>query len=147
LEEPISRSFLKTRCLASFGILKSGTRVDACLESLITECNFRRERVMGRDYFYKTDRAIVIKYFRVENEPCLRKTKDDFTPFEVLSLTMGALEERVSLYFDELASVICAAFHVARPDETFYAFLRDCITYGEERGFLVRSVSDRISRA
>lgn len=53
----------------------------------------------------------------------------------------------MSLYFDELTSLVCGVYKVKRPTEQFIAFLRSCVAYGEERGILVRSVSDRITLA
>ena len=43
--------------------------------------------------------------------------------------------------------MLAAAVLGCRASEKFAAFLRDCIAYGEEKGLLVRSVSDRISLA
>ncbi len=146
-EEPISRPFLRRRCLATFGILKSGARVEACLDALIDSCAFRRERVMGCDYFYKNDRAIELDAFRTEGEPVLRKAETDFTPFEIVAFIRCALEERVSLYIDEIFSLLAGTLPLARPNEKFALFVRDCIAYGEEKGVLVRSVSDRVSLA
>ncbi len=146
-EEPISRAFLKTRCLASFGISKTGARLDARLDALIDACAFRRERVCGRDYYYKNDRALAIGKFRTESEPVLRKTEDDFTPFEIISIVKCALEERVSLYLDEISALLCGVLRIPRQTEKLSAFFRDCIAYGEQKGVLVRSVSDRITLA
>ncbi len=146
-EEPISRDFLKKRCLATFGIAKSGAKVESRLDALIDACAFRRERVLGRDYFYKNDRAVMIGRFRTENLPSLRKTEEDFTPFEVVSFLKGALEDRVSLYMDEALVLISNVFHVLRPSERFISFVRDCVSLGEQKGLFVRSVSDRISLA
>ena len=36
---------------------------------------------------------------------------------------------------------------VAKPTEKFVAFVNDCVTFGEEEGLFIRSVSDRISLA
>ena len=146
LEEPIGRSFLKTRLLSSYGIAKSGSRIDARLDALIDGCAFRRERVMGRDYFYRRDGAISIGCYRTESEPNLRKSEEDFTPFEIVSFIKSVLEERVSLYLDELLGLIESTFHL-RPSEKTDAFVRDCIGYGEAKGILVRSVSDRVTLA
>ncbi|MDD6995612.1 MAG: DUF4011 domain-containing protein [Candidatus Borkfalkiaceae bacterium] len=147
VEEPISRAFLKTRCLQTFGILKSGARIEARLDALIDSCAFKKERAAGTDYYYKNDRAITQGKFRVENEPCLRKNEEDFTVIETLALIRAALEEKVSLYFDELTSLAAGVYRIRRPTERFAAFLRECVAYGESRGVLVRSVSDRIALA
>lgn len=146
-EEPISRGFLKTRCLSTFGIVKSGARIEARLDALIDACAFKKERACSTDYFYKNDKAVNPVKFRVENEPTLRRGEEDFTVFEAVFLIRAALEEKVSLYFDELTALVCGVWKVKRPSEKFVAFLRDCVSYGEERGIFVRSVSDRITLA
>ncbi len=145
LEEPISRSFLKARCLATFGIAKPGARLYAKLDELIDGCSFRRERVNGTDYYYKTDRAVAIGRFRTEKDPVLRR-EEDLTPFEIVSYIKALLEDRVSVYLDELLVCLAGAFRVRRT-ERLAAFVRDCIAYGEQKGILVRSVSDRIALA
>ena len=145
-EEPISRSFLKTRLLETYGIRKTGARVEARLNALIDECKFKRERVLGTDYYYKTDRAVQIGKFRVESEPILRG-ETDTTPFEMVSLIKAALSGRVSLYFDELTALAAQALHLPRYSEAFVSYLSDCVSFGEQKGILVRSVSDRISLA
>ena len=146
-EEPISRAFLRKRCLATFGIAKSGTRVDARLDALIDACLFQRDRVMGVDYFYKNPRAIQLGKFRVEGENPVRRTEEDLTVYEMVSLIKGALEERVALYMDEIAVVVTGVLKELHPTEHFNAFLADCISYGEEKGIFVKSVSDRVSLA
>ena len=147
-EEPISRAFLKKRCLQSFGIERSGSKVEARLDALIDSCGFNRDRAMGVDYFYRTPRAIQLGRFRVEGEaPAVRKSEEDFTVYEVVSPVKGALEDRVALYMDEVAAVVSGVFREIRPTERALVFLRDCISYGEEKGVFVRSVSDRITLA
>ena len=143
-EEPISRAFLKTRCLATFGIAKSGVRLSAKLDALIDGCAFRRERVNGVDYFYKTDRAVGFWRFRTD-ESGLRG-EEDFTPFEIVALIKALLEEKVSVYLDELGGIL-ASYCRVRATEKFTAFLAGCIAFGEQKGILVRSVSDRITLA
>ena len=147
MEEPISRAFLKKRVLQTFGIAKSGSKVESRLDALIDGCGMGRDRVMGTDYFYKNPKALLIGKFRTETSPALRRTEDDFTVYEIVSLVKGALEERVALYMDELTALLQGVFPELRVGERFQAFLRDCISYGEEKGLFVRSVSDRISLA
>lgn len=146
-EEPISRAFLKKRCLATFGILKSGSKADQRLDALIDGCGLLRDRVLGVDYFYKNPKAIVIGKFRTEEGTPLRRSEDDFTVYETVSFIKSALEERVALYMDELIVLVAGAFRELRPTERLASYLRDCVQYGEEKGLFVRSVSDRISLA
>jgi hypothetical protein len=131
----------------TFGIAKSGSKVDSHLDSLIDACAFRRERIFNVDYFYKNDRAVLGEKFRIEGAPPIRKTEEDFTPFEMISFIKGALEDKVALYMDELLSLVGGVFGIPRPSEAFAAFLCDCVALGEEKGVFVRSVSDRISLA
>ena len=147
MEEPISRAFLKKRVLISFGIGKSGEKIEKKLDALIDGAEFSRERVMGTDYFYKTARALRIGKFRTETGEAIRKEESDFTVFEMLSFVKGALESRVALYMDEIVSLAHGVFRGARNSERFADFMNDCVSYGEEKGLFVRSVSDRVSLA
>ena len=140
-------AFLKKRVLASFGIQKSGSKVESRLDALIDGCALGRDRVMGTDYFYKNPKSLMIGKFRTETSPALRRNEDDFTVYEIVSLVKGALEERVALYMDELTALLVGVFPDLKAGERFQSFLRDCIAYGEEKGLFVRSVSDRISLA
>ena len=94
----------------------------------------------------RRDRALQIGRFRVESEPVLRG-ETDTTPFEMVSLIKAALSERVSLYFDELTALTAEVLHLSRYSEAFVSYLSDCVAFGEQKGILVRSVSDRISLA
>ncbi len=145
-EEPISRAFLKKRCLATFGIPKSGTRVDARLDALIDSCAFFRERVFGVEYFYKNPRAILPLSYRAENGAPVRKAGEDFTPFETAALIRGILEDRVAVYMDELTNLVAGVYGL-RVSDKFASFVRSAVAYGEEKGIFVRSVSDRVSLA
>ncbi|MDE5897133.1 MAG: DUF4011 domain-containing protein, partial [Clostridia bacterium] len=146
-EEPISRSFLKKRCLTTFGIGKSGSKVDARLDALIDSCAFQRDRVLGSDYFYKTPKSLQLGKFRTDQVGGFRKNEEDFTVYDTVSFIKSALEERVALYPDELLTLAAGVFRELKPTERLAAFLRDCVQYGEEKGLFVRSVSDRISLA
>lgn len=146
-EEPISRSFLKKRLLATFGIAKSGVKVESRLDALIDGCAFKKERCVGSDYFYKNDRVLLLDKFRVETDSALRKTEDAFTPYEIVAFIKGALEDKVSMYMDDLIGIMANAFALGKPTEKFTLFVRDCVAYGESRGLFVRSISDRISLA
>ena len=57
---------------------------------------------------------------------------------ETLFLIRAALEERVSLYFDELTSLVCGVYKVKRPTEQFVAFLRSCVASAPKNGGNIR---------
>ena len=121
--------------------------MEARLDALIDGCAFRRDRVLNTDYFYKNPRAIEIGKFRTEGENAVRRNGEDLSVYEVVSVVKAALGERVALYMDELCALFAGVFPSVKQGERFSAFLRDCISYGEEKGIFVRSVSDRISLA
>ena len=75
----------------------------------------------------------------------VRRSEDDFTPYEIVALIKGLLENKVSLYADELIEAVCAELKVARPSDKLVAFLHECIDLGVSRSLFVRSISDRIS--
>ena len=117
------------------------------LDSRIDGCALHRDRVMNTDKFYKNPRAIEIGKFRTESENAVRRSGDDLTVYEVVSVVKAALGERVALYMDELCALLAGVFPAVKQGERFQMFLRDCISYGEEKGLFVRSGSDRISLA
>ncbi|MBQ8291350.1 MAG: DUF4011 domain-containing protein [Clostridia bacterium] len=146
-EEPISHDFLVRRCLASLGIHKYGAKVDARMQALIALCGFRFEKIFGMQFYRKSEKAIGFEKYRVETGEPLRKTEFDYTPYEIVAIVRGALEDKVALYMDEITTIAASVLRIPRPTDKFIAYVNDCVTFGEERGLFVRSVSDRISLA
>ncbi len=146
-EEPISHTFLVRRCLASLGITKYGSKVEGRMQALVALCGFKYERIQGESYYRKTDKCIGYDKYRVESTDPVRKSETDFTPYEILAIVRGALEDKVALYMDEIQAIVASLFHISKPTDKFIAFVNDCVTLGEDRGLFVRSVSDRISLA
>ncbi|MBQ9729906.1 MAG: hypothetical protein IJV80_03740, partial [Clostridia bacterium] len=146
-EEPISAEFLIKRTLSSLGITKYGTKVEGRMEALIALCEFKSEKLLGRTYYRKTDKCLGFEKYRVESEDFVRKHETDFTPYEIVAIVRGALEDKVAIYMDEIVLIVANVFSIPRPGERLMAFINDCVTYGEEIGLFVRSVSDRISLA
>jgi hypothetical protein len=147
-EEPISASFLKKRCLASLGVVKSGGKTEERIDQLIAVCAFKEEKIFGETYFRRSDRCNNYDKYRVEEgDEILRKSADDFTPYDVISLICAALADKVALYVDELVNMAAVTFRLGKPSDQFVTLVNNCITKGEKEGLLIRSVSDRISLA
>ena len=146
-EEPISSAFLMKRCLSSVGILKYGAKVEGRMQALIALCGFKSEKLLGTVYYRKTDKYNALDKYRVETGEVLRKAETDFTPYEILAMIRGALEDKVALYVDEIVTLCASVLRVAKPSEKFALFINDCISLGEDKGMFVRSVSDRITLA
>ena len=146
-EEPISYDFLIRRCLSSLGITKYGSKVDARMQALVGLCDFKFERMMNTVFYYKTEKAVEFERYRVETGEPLRRFECDYSPYEMVAIIRGALEDKVALYMDELQTIAASVLHIAKPSDKFMAYVNDCVTLGEERGLFVRSVSDRISLA
>ncbi len=146
-EEPISKDFLIRRCLTGLGITKYGGKVEAHMQALIALCGFKYEKLMGMEYYHKTDKCIAFDRYRVESGEPLRKNETDYAPYEIISIVKGALEDKVALYMDEIQTIIASVFHLTKISDKFLAHVNDCVTLGEEKGLFVRSVSDRISMA
>jgi hypothetical protein len=147
VEEPISYPFLVKRCLSSLGITKYGGKVESRMQALIALCGFKYERIFGVEYYRKTDKCVGFDRYRVEAVEPIRKQETDFTPYEIISVVRGALEDKVALYMDEIQTIVASIFCIAKPTEKFAAFVNNCVTLGEDRGLFIRSVSDRISLA
>lgn len=146
-EEPISYDFLIRRCLSSIGVTKYGSKVEGRMQALVALCGFKYEKILGTEFYRRTDKVVSFDRYRVETGDPIRKNETDFTPYEIISIVRGALEDKVALYMDEIQTIVASIFRVARPSDKFVAYVNDCVTLGEEKGLFVRSVSDRISLA
>ena len=146
-EEPISYDFLIRRCLMSLGISKYGAKVENRMQALIALCGFKYERILGMEYYRKSDKAVAFDHYRVEVGEPLRRNETDYTPYEIISIVRGALEDKVALYMEEIQTIVAAILRVAKVTDKFVSYVNDCVSIGEEKGLFVRSVSDRISLA
>ena len=146
-EEPISYEFLVRRCLTSLGVTKYGSKVEGRMQALVALCGFKYERLVGASFYHKTDKVVGFDRYRVESGEQLRKYETDYTPYEIIAIVRGALEDKVALYMDELLIIVSSVLRIAKPSDKFFVYLNDCVSLGEEKGVFVRSVSDRISLA
>ena len=146
-EEPISYDFLLKRCLTSLGIFKFGAKVEARMEALVSLCGFKSEKICGMRYYRKSDKPIPFDRYRVETGEVLRKDAYDFAPQDIVTLIKGSLEDKVALYMDEIQTIVTSVLHIPKTNEKFSKYVNDCVTYGEEQGLFIRSISDRISLA
>ena len=144
-EEPMSDKFLMKRCLSTLGILKYGGKVEERMMGLINLCELKGEELCGRRYLRKTDKCLDYDFYRVETGETVRKSEEDFTPYEMIALIKGILENRVSVYGDELVPLICTELKVVRPSDKLTEFIGECVALGVEKNWFVRSISDRIS--
>ena len=144
-EEPLSEKFLMKRCLTSLGILKYGAKVEERLHNLIHLCELKSEELCGRTYLRKTDKCLNCDFYRVETGDPIRKSEEDFTPYEIIALIKGLLENKVSLYADELNALVFAELKISRPSDKLAEFIGECINLGVSKNIFVRSISDRIS--
>jgi hypothetical protein len=117
------------------------------MQALVSLCGFKTEKLLGIVYYRKTDKFLEYDKYRVETGETLRKTESDFTPYEIIGMIRGALEDKVALYVDEIVTMAASILRVTKPSEKFALFINDCVTLGEDKGLFVRSVSDRISLA
>ena len=115
--------------------------------ALIGLCGFKYEKILGMTFYRKTDKCVGFDKYRVEKGDVLRKDEYDYTPYELVAIIRGALEDKVALYMDEIQTIVASVLRVPRPSDKFVGYVNDCVALGEEKGLFVRSVSDRISLA
>ena len=131
-EEPISYDFLVRRCLSSLGVSKYGAKVDARMQALVALCGFKYERIFGAAYYRKTDKNTGFDRYRVETGETLRRNETDFTPYEIIALIRGALEDKVALYMDEIMVIVCNLLRVTRPTDKFAVYVNNCVQEQKE---------------
>lgn len=144
-EEPFSEQFLIKRCLNSLGIIKFGSKVEERMINLINLCDLKSETLCGKKYLRKTDKCLGYDFYRYEAGEPIRKNENDFTPYEIIALIKGLLENKVSLYCDELVNLVCNQLKITRPSDKLIDFINQCINLGVQKGIFIRSISDRIS--
>ena len=115
------------------------------MQALIGLCGFKFEKLLGVEFYRKTDKCVGFDQYRVETGELVRKNEKDYSPYEIIAVVRGALEDKVALYMEEIQTIVASVFRVAKPTDTFAAYVNDCVTLGEEKGLFLRSVSDRIS--
>ena len=115
------------------------------LHNLIHLCELKSEELCGRTYLRKTDKCLNCDFYRVETGDPIRKSEEDFTPYEIIALIKGLLENKVSLYADELNALVFAELKISRPSDKLAEFIGECINLGVSKNIFVRSISDRIS--
>jgi hypothetical protein len=146
-EEPISYPFLLRRCTSSLGVYKYGSKVESHIQALIGLCGFKEQKIMGVTYYRKTDKCLAFDKYRVETGESLRRFETDYSPYDIVAIIRATLEDKVALYVSEINAIIASVLRMPRLAEKFAVYINECISYGEQIGLFVRSVSDRISLA
>lgn len=117
------------------------------MQALIALCGFKYERIFNMPFYRKTDKVGGFDKYRVETGEPIRKGEYDYTPYEIVAIVRGALEDKVALYMEEIQTIVASVLRIPRAGDKFVGYVNDCVSLGEERGLFVRSVSDRISLA
>ncbi len=140
VEGPISRSFLKTRCIE---LLQTGggEEIEKRIDRLIDGCRFPFDRAAGVGYFYSGQKPLLPAKLRIDSGG-IGRAAEDFSAYEIVSAVKGALHENVSLSEDEAVELLKRVLHVEGED--FTLFVKGCISYGEERGVFSRSAAGRL---
>lgn len=146
-EEPISSAFLIKRTLSLFGINRYGVKLESRMHALIDKCGLSSADMAGNVYYFKNAKVLAYDRYRVEEGTCLRSQETDYTPFEVISLVRGMLNNRVSVYLDELIPAALKELGVPRATDRLQNMVARCIDEGVSQGIFIRSVSDKISLA
>ena len=102
---------------------------------------------MGVTYYRKTDKCLAFDKYRVETGESLRRFETDYSPYDIVAIIRATLEDKVALYVSEINAIIASVLRMPRLAEKFAVYINECISYGEQIGLFVRSVSDRISLA
>ncbi len=144
-EEPITKEFLVRRCLASFGIQKTGVKLEAAMQACLNMAAIPSVTVADRVCYYKNEKVCAFDRFRVESGEPIRVREGDVSPYDVISLVHGILEGKVSAYMDEILRVAAKEFRLSRMSDAMAKYIEECIAYGEAHSIFLRSISDRIS--
>lgn len=144
-EEPISKNLLIKRCLATYGILRSGVRIQARMEEIASGLLCKKETLDKTEFYRVTDEVKKKEFFRFEDAK-IRRTAADLHPDEVLAAVRSVLEEKISLTLSDLIAETAKVMGCKATAE-WTARIRYAIKMGVSEAFLVRSLNDTVSLA
>lgn len=145
-EEPLSRDFLIKRCLTSYGILRTGAKINARMRELAAKLP-KSEELDGTTFYRRTDNCLKCDFYRPEGEGMQRREAEDLPPYELVAAMRSILEEKIALSAADLVRETAERMKLGKPSGELLSRLRFAVDYGVSRGILIRSTSDKITVA
>jgi hypothetical protein len=139
-EQPVSKGLLIKKCLSSYGIIRTGSRINARIEEILSGLDCRKEEFGGTVFYGENDPG----FYRIEENVNIPREAEDISPYEYIAAAKSILLDKISLYVPDLIKEIAAVFRLGRSSETAQT-IKNAIEFGNSRGYLTISVNDMVS--
>lgn len=144
-EQPIAKELLIKKCLLSYGIIRSGSRLNSRVEEIVSSMSFKSEEHNGVAFLRENDEPLACDFYRVDEGSKARRAPSEISPYEIVAAARAILSDKISLYFNDLIKEIAGVFKVPKSNEEVEKAIRYAVKYGSERGFITLSVNEMVT--
>ena len=147
VEQPIAKPFLITRCLASYGILRTGTKINARMEEICQKLQVKKEVLNKTEFFSFDDEPKLCEFYRHEDDNNLKRSADEISPYEIIAAVKSVLSEKISLFMTDLITETAKAIGADKSGQDYIDIIKYSIKLGVSKAILVRSQNDTVTLA
>lgn len=143
-EQPISKDVLIKKLLNSYGIIRTGSRINAQIEEILQKIDCKTEEHNNMVFYGEADNAC--SSYRTEENINIKRSAKDISPCEYISAAKSILTDKISLYIPDLIKEIADIFKLGRTanPETENA-IKYALYKGSEKGHLTISLNDMVT--
>ena len=147
VEQPIAKSLLIKHCLSSYGIVRSGTKINGRMEEILSLLNVKKEVFNKMEFFATNDDAAKCEFFRFENVNTTKRSALEISPYEIIAAVKSILSEKISLYIPDLIKQAAEIMGITKLTQDYIDAIKYAIKLGISKAILVRSQNDKITLA
>ena len=139
-EGPISESLLIRRVVQSFGITRSGSRLQSYIQSLLTQMKLETTAQQGQSFYWpRTKSPKDYTAFRTSGEADYKRDAKELPVQEIANAAVAVLRQQVGLPADDLIRESARLLGYARMGSALRQVIADGISYGVRHGMLEQS--------
>lgn len=144
-EQPIAKELLIKKCLLSYGVIRSGSRLNSRMKEILASMGFKAEEHNGVTFLRDNDDVLSCDFFRVDGECRIRRSPTEISPYEIVAAAKSVLTDKISLYLSDLVKEAARELRLPKVTEEAENAIRYAVKYGSKRGIFTISASDMVS--
>lgn len=144
-ESPLSTSFLIKRTLNSYGIVRSGSKINKRMTELVAKLKCNSENINGTTFLRGDDSCLQCNFYRPLST--MKLDIDDISPYEVVAASRSVLEDRIALPMEELVVETAQKLGYGKNNNALLDHVKQCILYGVRRSILIVTANGKITKA
>ena len=144
-EQPIAKDFLIKKCMLSYGLIRSGVKINARMNELTEKLDCKFENINGVTFYTTDDNFLKCEIFRTEESGKIKRSPAEISPYEYTAAAKSILADRLSLYIPDLVKEIAEVLTLGRVNTELDKCIRAALEYANKRGMLTISVSNMVT--